>query len=61
MRKFDAKLKLIASSLSKADVDTIPKNVKNYISNLITFPLKDDLTLMEQNRLTIDPTSGRLE
>ena len=61
MRKFDAKLQCFLSCLVKADMDLMPKELKSYLRKLITLPKREDLTLMEANRLILNSFDGKLE
>lgn len=51
---------MFTSCLNKTNLDEIPISVKNYLETLISRPYAKDLTMMEQNRLNINP-SGLIE
>eukprot|EP00347_Sterkiella_histriomuscorum_P014830 403359365 len=59
MRKFEAKLLILVSCFTKADMRQLPQSVIEYIRLIVDQPLKEELSLMEQNRLLLDPESSQ--
>ncbi|CDW72192.1 UNKNOWN [Stylonychia lemnae] len=58
MRKFEAKLKILVQCFEKVDVQKIPASLLKQLNLILNSPKKDELSLMEWNRLEANETSS---